>query len=235
MSETPNMPEYVSFGIAQWAPPQAPNAPRLVLDEGDTTPLTLARTTNSIDAMVDGLASYLSAWSVKHAGRTFRFGSALAGFATAEQRANYPSLVVTSLSPVLYAEDDDTELGTGIETVWLDEERRTGYSILGMTRTSLALEMWCNTRPDRAAAVALIEDALSPVEWMAGVALILPAYHSARARFSLTSMLYIDSDDMDARRYVVATATVDAVIPTIRVRGTRTPQAIRAEIDVEVA
>ena len=221
-----------AFGIAQWARSAAPGQPVLVLSGDAPERLTLTRSTNSVDALIDGLAAYLRQWSINVSGREFRFIEVIAGTVPAEQRAQYPSAVVTSPQPVMYAEDDDTELGTGLETVWLDEERQVGYSILGMTRTTLSIDVWATSRPERTAAVALIEDALTPEEEITGARVRIPRYHNAVARYSLTSAVLLDSDADDAKRYVIAQMSVDAVIPTIRVRGVRAPQVLRADVTV---
>lgn len=220
------------FGIASYTrPPVRPEAPRLIEDEQTRLALTQTRRWSAGDALVEALAEYLRCWSVNMRGREVRFVRVVAGWAVPETPAEYPAAAVTTPNEIsLVTEGGGDELGTGMELAWI-EGTQVGVSVTGSARTTLGIEVWANSRAERTALVALVEDALQPVEWSAGAHVAVPEYHNTRARFGLLGYTLEDSDSDDARRYYRAVFRVDAVIPSVRIRGRRDPQPVKALVE----
>jgi len=73
------------------------------------------------------------------------------------------------------------------------------------------------TDPDgRTALVAMVEDALLPVNWMYGARLELGHYFGMHADYALESVTYIDSAQSAKERLRIAHLEVSASVPVVR-------------------
>jgi len=198
--------------------PVPPGGTRLITDPTDRgAGPTLNRETDARTAITRGLAEYIGQLVVEINGREVQFKQVFDTFPDVEDDAVYPAAIVWSeeegrydhskfteqLQPEnrLPPPDDDKFLASAAEYV-LDAR----------------VEAWATDGRQRAALVAMLEDAFSPVLFTgAGVRLELPHYFNQRAEFVLMSGGYVDGDEQASRRFRAASVVVRGRVPVVRV------------------
>lgn len=95
---------------------------------------------------------------------------------------------------------------------------------------NLMVEVWANDPRQRQMLVAGVEDALFPVDWMAGFRLALGHYHGAHAEYLPTTVRVDDSADDSVKRLRLATFNIEARVNLLRL----TPRAAQARIGADV-
>lgn len=181
-------------------------------------------------AITRGLARYLAGLEVQgNAGRVLTFGGRVGeSWADPEIQAQFPSAVVLGIGPAQY--DASRLVPSTVGQLALPDGRAIlASSELAMT---VALDVWATDSRARAALVAGLEAALSPVEWRYGLLLDLPFYFGARASYEPQSIEYQDSEDGATRRYRRALITLAASVPVYRLvtlPGARLRQSITVE------
>lgn len=109
----------------------------------------------------------------------------------AEHVTKYPSIGIVALGE---AENASLGLGTYLDESTIDKfGKGTALQRQAEHVETLGLEVWAESRPERRAVIAALENALSPTEQMAGLYLRIPAYYLQVARFTLKSTSLDDS------------------------------------------
>lgn len=211
-----NMPPVTPQCDPQAAPPlQTPGvATRLITEPGDKENLTLNRETDCRTALTRGLSEYLSQLSIEFAGgRNIAFKRVFQTYAEYEAAAIFPSALVTSDTKGTYDMSKLTP-NVPVRQVFPDGQRL----LIGAEYVmDLTIDLWATDPPARAGLMAMIEDALVPVDWRYGALLELPHYFNARGTFELIDSGYVDGDLPATQRYRRAAVTVRGRVSQIRV------------------
>lgn len=180
----------------------------LVADPNYRPQLTAVRETDVHTAMARGLAEYLGQQAIEVGGRQIRL-TTFSSWAEPEQNVSYPAAGVGAGAGKYDRSFTPNVLGTITNDV-----RIFAYSEFAQ---ELTVEVWATDPKERAYAVAMIEEALNPVDWMYGMRLLLPFYHGATATYELLNSQYTDSAEDAARKYRKATFTITGSIQALRV------------------
>lgn len=184
--------------------------------------LTAFRETDVHTAMARGLAEYLSQQQIDINGRLLRV-TAFSTWAEPEQNVSYPAVGVGAGM----GKYDRSFTPNLVQTV-ANDARLFAYSEFSQ---ELTVELWATDPKERSYLVAMIEEALNPVDWMYGMRLVLPFYHGATATYELTNSQYSDSADDAVKKYRKATFTLSGNIEALRVLSLPLSQP-RARVDV---
>ncbi len=226
----------MSGGIAtgfceQGAVPPLPTAmvgTRLITDAREREQLSLNRETDCRTALTRGLAEYLSQQSIDFAdGRQLALKNVLSSWAESEDTATYPAALVSSVGTGEYDMSRFVP-GAPIAAAFPNGQRLITGAEFAIDMT---VDLWANDPPARSGLVAMIEDALVPVDWRYGALLELPHYFNVRGTFELINSTYIDGDLPGMQRYRRATITVRGRVAQMRVlRYVRAALKTRTEI-----
>lgn len=149
--------------------------------------------------------------------------------AESEDLAKYPGACVFPDGEAQYGTDEGALHPIYDESGALIDGRQ--LFLMGELRTDLQVHVWTNEVEHREYALMMLEDAMSPVEWMNGFFLDMPHYHNLRASYQLMSMGYEDVDSDNQRRFRKCTLRVQATCPYARIFDL---QRIRPRAAVEV-
>jgi hypothetical protein len=189
-------------------PPQVPQGipvlnpqggTQLVTDPNQTPVLTANRETDARTALARGLKEYLETLVTgAQGGREVRFKKVFSTWAEAEAAADYPSGSIVSPSPGIY---DWSGFTPAPPVDQLPPPDGRFLQKLCEFDQVLQLEVWCADPKMRAEMSSLIEQQMSPVDWMYGCRLYLPHFYGEFADFELRSQQYVDSEDQAIKRY----------------------------------
>jgi len=200
-----------------------PMMTRIALRSGLARPVTRpddrqvwswSRESDVRSALTRGLAEYLTQLEIAATGKAFGFKRVVETFADLEQRVEFPGAAVYALGPGTY---DSTALAP--KTFYLDDGTRRALRLTAEYRLDAAIDFWTNDQHERAVLMAMLEDALEPVDFMSGVRIELPFYHNARATFERISSSYEDSPPDVQRRIWKGSMTVSATTTVVRRAG----------------
>lgn len=165
-----------------------PDAAFLVTAPGDDPPLTARHEISVHDALCQGLAAYLMTMSTSIEGRRIALSRVVGDWAEHDDGPlPAPTAMVGSVEFGKYS-----ELALGMakpETVAGDGTGR----VIALTSSAfyeleeLTIQVFCEDKVQRAGVRRMLEDGLSPVDWMAGFRLRLPRYHNAVGEYLLVS------------------------------------------------
>jgi hypothetical protein len=198
----------------------------LITDPDDLQVLTSCRETDAHTACTRALKEYLTGLSIDwNGGQLLQFCKVTEDWADVEDIADWPSAAVYTQEPGIY--DEDSFSGRITQTP-------DGYTLLIASEFTqvVMLDVWANTKQTRTGLVAMLEDALDPVEWMSGARLRLPHYHGVHATLIKMSVDYADGTNA-AKRWRLAQIQVAVSIPQIRFVGKQPPLKVRVEVDVD--
>jgi hypothetical protein len=205
-----------------------PGRTRVIVSPKDQEALTNARITDVRTAVTRGLREYVEQLAINaDGGREIRFAKVFEAYADAEVPATYPAAIVFASQPGTYDYKGFTprtfDLPSGI----------TVRSIAEFVQP-IDLEVWSNDPRERTALVSMLEQALSPVDWMYGLRLELPHYFNARATYELTNMAYLDVGDDPQRRWRKASFSIIATCTQFKSLDARLPRlSVRVCVDVD--
>ena len=183
----------------------------LVADRSQKPAFTKFREVSAARAPIRALAAYLETIRFGELTGTFdKFAVVQDGKADPEDLADYPSACVYIEGGVRYAEDGAIEPTDGI--VIEDSQ----LLLAGDVQMTVLVHVWTNEDEHREIVLATLEDAFSPVEWMAGFQLDMPHYYGCRAQYQLIEMAYEDSPDDVQRRYRKLSAQLQVRSPYAR-------------------
>jgi hypothetical protein len=80
----------------------------------------------------------------------------------------------------------------------------------------MVLDIWATDPLMRQNLVAMMEEALNPVDWRYGMLLELPFYFNERGTYEMIRMAYIDSEDVAQQRVRRARVTVRGRVSVTR-------------------
>lgn len=208
---------------------EQPNRSRLITLQTQKQEWSWTRTTDSRTAILRGLAEYIGQAQIAGAGG--RLGSFIRVFETHadyETDVKFPSAVVYATSPGTY---DAAELTP--KTFYIDDGSRRALRSVSELQLPLQIDFWANDSVERALLMAMLEDALDPVDWMAGARVELPHYHNARATYLKIQSSYEDSPPDVQRRLWKGSMTVQATL--VQLRRVGVIPTIRARFEAEVS
>lgn len=170
-------------------------------------------------ALTRGLAEYLKmlAFDAEEGGRKVQFAQVFNDRAVWEVgKPKFPSALCKTEGEFNYDAQSFTPQVEN-EAVWEEEGMQGGYLLQTAECVgSLIIEVWATDPDERELLVTMLEDALFPVEWMAGFRLDLPHYFGARAEYLLTDTTYVDSPEEAMQRYCKAMLTLEARCPVLQ-------------------
>lgn len=218
--------------------PKAPARETRLIERPDA-PQTYAlrREEDLAGACVRALCEYLEQQAVPRwpGGRAMRPAAVVPWWADGEEPAQFPSLMVWMPEDGMY---DDSSFTPKNDPAMRVGKAGDGPGLYlqkqGEFSAELVVDVWATDRHERKAMVGMVEDALSPVDWMYGCRLELPYYHNARLTLTPLRVAYADDQVSAQQRVRRARLTVGATLPWLRVAGPRPYLRTRFELD-EVA
>lgn len=152
---------------------------RVVTDPGDPQKLTFVRTMSSRDALSRGLAEQLTDLStIWEGGRELRFSVVERAWSAPERPSRYPAASIVGLSRGRY---DSSRMSP--ETLQTSDGTGRALRVTSEFVQDFELAIWATDEVQRGALLAMVEDALNPVDWMYGMRLELPYLFGLRATY----------------------------------------------------
>lgn len=203
----------------------------LVTDRGTGPTYTGNREVDARTALARGVKDYLTQLSISwEGGRSLQFEQVYANWAEPEDEAVYPSAFVHMPAGSIY---DASNLTPKLDGQLKLPDGRFLVKTSEMT-CDLEVEVWATDSVERAALIAMLEDAFAPTLFSYGFRLLLPYYFGELAEFAMASMTYVDSEDAARQRFRKAVFTLKAGIPVIRLQSIPTMQT-RVPVSVGTA
>lgn len=194
------------------AGPTVADRARLILRSNDPQVFT-ARVEGDVRTCVArGMRDYLAGLSIVGlpGGRTFRLKSVVLQWADSEVEADYPAAAITT-SSVTY---DDARLTPAINRTKIGDNLWVG--VIAEATLDLRVTVFATELSDRSALTKMMEDGLTPTDWMYGARLMLPYYHGVFAEYSLEDADFEDDSDSAQARSRQAVFTIAARAPVVR-------------------
>ena len=145
-------------------------------------------------------------------------------FPEPEQTAKYPAAYIYTEDPGLY---DAAGFTPGMHTL---PDGRVLQMSSEFTQT-VTIDLWCTNATERMGLLAMLEDAFDPVDWMSGFRLRLPHYFNAVVTFLKASVTAVDSTENANRRWRLASITLEAAMPQIRLVGALPGLELRVQVE----
>jgi hypothetical protein len=213
-------------------PPAPASAVALIADPRTQQVLTSRRDTDAHTALVRGLAEYVAGLSIDWGGRDVRFAAVVENYAEPEDGADYPRAAVYGEGQGTYDASRFTPRPARADLISPIDDPGVYLVTRSEYRLTLLLEAWATDKEERAALRAMLEDALSPVEFMYGARLVLPHYHGMHADYELLTGQNQDDDATAIHRWRRATLRVAAQVPVVRPVSLPLLE-VRADVQVE--
>ncbi len=197
---------------------------RLLLEPTEKETLTPERLHSPVRAACRALAEYIGARSIEvGGGRQLKFAAAYYDWPTYDDEAKlYPIVTVYQVGDATYDACSYTPTLTSYTESLVGRVDDSPAPVLlkvAEIEVMLVLEVTTNDPDARDALTLLVEDALNPVDWMAGARLRVPYYHGAQVDFLIESM-NIDDDEGSARARLRRVAfAVSVSMPQYRIKG----------------
>lgn len=199
-------------------PSQAPEAV-LIRQPDERRPFLLRRDCDTSMAIRRGLAQYLAARSITIGGDEFKLHYVLDDWADWERVQKFPAGSVFPEGQLSYDAHSTTptiDPATKFLVPGDDRPRFLVHTTDAEQRVRVAFI--ASSSNERAILSAMVEEALSPVEWMYGLRLYLPFYFGAVAEYAMASSEAVDSQEAAAHRQWEQHFVVDARVPVYRAR-----------------
>jgi len=173
--------------------------------------LTTNRETDARTAITRGLREYLESLSIDVGGRDIRFQRVFEDWPEPEDVAVYPSALVHTPSEATY---DASKFSPSVTRT----QDGGAISSASEMQVDLTVEAWATDPLERAAIMAMLEDAFNPpVHARSGLILELPHYFSARATYEPMGVSYVNSEEEAQRRIRRVQVRLRAHLPILRV------------------
>lgn len=187
---------------------------RLITVPGESQEQVLVwnRETDCRNALTRGLKEYFEQLSILWQGRELSFAQSFHDWADAEDDADYPAFIAYTVTEGTYAASN---LAPSPLTVKVPDGSRRYVRQVSEFEVPVHVDVWCNDSESRMGLIAMLEDAMSPVDWMYGFVLKLPHYWGAHASYEPVSSLYLDDPEKVYRRWRIASLTFNAAVPHI--------------------
>jgi hypothetical protein len=185
---------------------------------------TAKRETDCRTALCRGLAEYLIQLSF-HApdGNVVAFKKAFATWPSPEDDGEYPSALVHTDDEGIYEASSFTPDLAPQNKIADPDDGRFVVTPNGF-QLDMEVEVHSSDPVERKWLVAMLEDALDPVDWRSGALLELPHYFGQRATYKMLRMKYEDAADTAQEGLRVARVVVRGNVPQTRLQFT--PQMI---------
>jgi hypothetical protein len=157
-------------------------------------------------------------------GARMRFLQVGDAFPEPEQTAKYPAAYIYTEEPGIY---DGAGFTPRLSVL---PDGRVLQMAAEFTQT-ITIDLWCTNAPERMGLLAMLEDALDPVDWMSGFRLRLPHYFNAVASYLKVSVAAVDSTENANRRWRLASITLTSAMPQIRLVGSMPGLELRLEVE----
>jgi len=195
-------------------PPLGPT--RLITQPGTPHRFNVQQEADARTALCRGMKEYIEQLSFDMLGRTVAFKQVFQTWADSEDIADYPSAAVNGSAPGKYNDTPKFSAELPNPTEGIPGTRDFIISaceyVLDMT-----LSVWATDNTERSALVAMLEQALNPVDWRYGLLLELPFYFNQRATYELLEGGYVDDEPDALRRRRLARYTIRGSVPVTRV------------------
>lgn len=179
----------------------------LMQNPNEPLTLTSVRECDAHTALARGLAEYLGQQTVDINGRKLQL-TTYTTWAEPEDTVRYPAAAVGATTGTY-----DRSFTPDFQTTIAGDARLFAYSEFNQ---DLQIDLWATDPKERSYLMAMIEEALNPVDWMYGVRLRLPFYHGTTATYELLNSQYTDSSDEALAKYRRAMITVRANMTVYR-------------------
>jgi hypothetical protein len=184
---------------------------RVILDPGDKPVYSIVQETDARTAIARGLKEYIEQleWNA-YGGRLLRFKHVYDTWPQSEEKAEYPSAAVAAVGKGNY---DASRLTPGAY-----ESTVEGKALIKTSEMTIDVQLgiWATDTKERMWLVAMLEDKLSPTDFMYGLRLELPHYFGARATYEPFDMAYDDSPENAMKRSRLATITLHGAMSVLR-------------------
>lgn len=196
---------------------------RLVTQPEYQLTLTPYRECDAHTALARGLAEYLGQQSIEIGGRRLQL-TTFSQWAEPEDNVRYPALAVGA--------GEGTYLRGFTPDGFIPMEDGQQLQVITEFDQKLTLEMWANDPRERAMLVAMVEECMNPVDWMYGMRLMLPFYHSTTATYELLTSTYMDSAEDAVAKFRKVSFSVAASTTVYRLTRLPVAQAPRLSLGV---
>ncbi len=198
----------------------------LIKESKYTEVLTSRRETDCWGALARGLGDYLEGLSKDWPdGKPLRFNSVKVGWAEPEDIADPPAAAV-------YSEGTGTYDADSFSTFRYQMEDGRHLQRIAEFVQTYTIDVWTTSRSQRTALMAMLEDALDPVDWMSGFRMILPHYHGTIGSYLKESVSIMDGAEASGKRWRIASLTIVGIVPQIRFIGEAPGLEIRTKTTV---
>lgn len=174
--------------------------------------LTDRRDCDPETAALRALGQYLALCERDHGGRLLTFEAVVEGWPDIQDRdGGFPALAVTRAGA---AGTYDRALSASVRQVAIGD----GLSIVRPTdwSSTLRIEAMANTKEERIGVRMLLEDALTPVDWMNGLRLAVPFYGGHHLEFALVGGGFVDDDGLASQNLFMVALEVLCTVPLWR-------------------
>lgn len=198
---------------------------RLILSQSEAEAYTAARETDVRTAVLRGLREYIENLSYDApGGARHRFLKVEETWPEPDQNAKYPSANIYTEEPGIY---------DAVGFVPSFEQLPDGRLLQVSSEFTqvITIDLWCTNATERMGLIAMLEDAFDPVDWMSGFRLRLPHYFNAVASYLKASISAVDSTENANRRWRLASMTLQAAVPQIRMVGAVPGLELRLEVE----
>jgi len=196
--------------------PAAPAGTTKLITEPTPQVYTANREVDVRSALTRGLAEYLreqEGYAV--GGRALRFKKVLQQWGEPEEKAKFPSVAIYTIGEGTY---DASSLTPGVNRKERVPEPDGRYVQKACEYVQdISVELWANDHRERAALVAVLEDAFIPVGYRFGFVLELPFYFNQRAVYAMKSLTYTDNEGEALQRHRKATFILEGRIPLTKI------------------
>lgn len=202
---------------------EGPGNTKLITEEGIIQVWSANRETDARTALSRGLAEYVQGLQIEFNRATYTFARVFENWAAPEDNATYPSAVVYATGEGSYDSSGFTPKINRRDRVpdhingGFDPKNGRYVQTASELVQDVTVEIWANDTQERQALVAMLEDAMVPVDWRYGPLLEFPHYHNARASFEKLSLTYDDTEIDAIRRYRRATMIIRGKVPVVKI------------------
>ncbi len=190
-----------------------PGTTKLIIAADDEQTLTIDRESDAANAVTRALAEYLHSLESTIDGTTVRFKQVFSVWAAPEDIARFPSAVVLKEGEATYGDSTFTPYVPPDEVEGVERSYLVSPCEIEMV---VGVEIWTTEERERARIMAMMEDAIFPVEFMYGFRLELPFYFNARASFEPTGALFEDNPENAKARQRKVTQRFNVKMPVYR-------------------
>ena len=165
-------------------------------------------------ALLRGLAEYIQPLTAQAVGgRKVQFKDVYEEAAEPEEHATYPAVALTLQGDGVYEARSLSPTLDPAERIPAPDGRY--LLVMADYVQDVSVECWANDPEERSAIVMMLERAFNPNSNRYGFVLEFPHYFNARGTYSMQRLRIADDPDTTARRFRIATFTLNCRVPLI--------------------